>query len=262
MSFARDTFLIFRRQPRLSLRNPGWVIIGLIQLGLIQLGLFGAAFVGFTIISDWRSGVIERLRVTPVSRLAILAGRVLRDVVTLFVQAVVLVLAGVAFGLRAPLAGVLIGFGFIAVVAVSLAAVSYPVGLPTKSEDGRTPEPGRRYLMPRRRRISSTSPRSSSAAAGAPRFARFATFPDPALTCARPPAAAGAATPWSPACTARDFLPLRRPVSGIPPDTSSIAAATPASTTPDHLSGENTKEPANRTTAELIRVISVTVPVR
>ena len=55
MSFARDTFLIFRRQPRLSLRNPGWVIIGLIQVGLIQLCLFGAAFVGFMIISDWRA---------------------------------------------------------------------------------------------------------------------------------------------------------------------------------------------------------------
>ena len=164
----RETSLIFRRAMRLALRNPVWVIIGLIQpilylaffgplfarvfdsglIGgahnsyayfvpglLIQLGLFGAAFVGFNIISDWRFGVIERLRVTPVSRLAILAGRVLRDVVTLFVQAVVLVLAGVAFGLRAPLAGVLIGLGFIAVVAVSLAAVSYTVGLLTKSED-------------------------------------------------------------------------------------------------------------------------------
>jgi ABC-2 type transport system permease protein len=169
MSFAHDTLLIFRRQLRLSLRNPAWVIIGLIQpvlylafFGpllkqvaaggvnafphgnsysffvpglLIQLGLFGAAFVGFTIIADWRYGVIERLRVTPVSRLAILAGRVLRDVVTLLVQAVVLVLAGVAFGMRAPLSGVLIGLGFIAVVAISLSAMSYTVGLLTKSED-------------------------------------------------------------------------------------------------------------------------------
>jgi ABC-2 type transport system permease protein len=169
MSFARDTMLIFRRQLRLSLRNPAWVIIGLIQpilylafFGplltkvatggvpgfphgnsysffvpglLIQLGLFGAAFVGFTIISDWRYGVIERMRVTPVSRLAILAGRVLRDVVTLLVQGMVLVLAGVAFGMRAPLGGVLAGLAFVAVVAVSLSAISYTVGLLTKSED-------------------------------------------------------------------------------------------------------------------------------
>lgn len=169
MSFARDTILIFQRQVRLSLRNPAWVIIGLIQpilylafFGplltrvasggipgfparnaysffvpglLIQLGLFGASFVGFSIIADWRYGVIERLRVTPASRLAILSGRVLRDVVTLLVQGVVLVLAGIAFGMRAPLAGILIGLGFIAVVAISLAAISYTVGLLTKSED-------------------------------------------------------------------------------------------------------------------------------
>jgi ABC-2 type transport system permease protein len=152
MSFARDTILIFRRQLKLSLRNPAWVVIGLVQpilclafFGpllksvanggvsgfpggnaysffvpglLIQLGLFGAAFVGFTIISDWRYGVIERLRVTPASRLSILSGRLLRDVLTLLVQAVVLVLAGVAFGLRAPVIGVLIGLAFIAVVMV------------------------------------------------------------------------------------------------------------------------------------------------
>jgi ABC-2 type transport system permease protein len=173
MSFFRDTFLIFQRQLRLSLRNPAWVIIGLIQpilyllfFGplltriasgglsgfppgnsysffvpglLIQLGLFGAAFVGFTIIADWRAGVIERFRVTPVSRTALLAGRVLRDVVTLLVQAVVLVLAGLAFGMRAPFAGVLIGLGFIAVVAISLSAISYTVGLLLKSEDALAP---------------------------------------------------------------------------------------------------------------------------
>ena len=169
MSFARDTILIFRRQLRLSLRQPAWVIIGLIQpilylafFGpllhsvasggipgfppgnsysffvpglLIQLGLFGAAFVGFNIIADWRYGVIERMRVTPVSRLAILSGRVLRDVVALLVQALVLVLAGVAFGMRAPVGGILVGFGFVAAVAVSLSAISYTVGLLTKSED-------------------------------------------------------------------------------------------------------------------------------
>jgi len=173
MSFARDTILIFRRQLRLMLRQPAWLIIGLIQpilylvfFGplltriasgglpgfpagnsysffvpglLIQLGLFGAAFVGFSIIADWRAGVIERFRVTPVSRLALLSGRVLRDVLTLLVQAVILVLAGLAFGLRAPVAGVLIGLGFIAVVAISLAAISYTVGLVLKSEDALAP---------------------------------------------------------------------------------------------------------------------------
>src|SRR5205814_8194132 len=154
MSFIHDTMLVFRRQERLALRQPAWVIIGLTQpilylalfgpllkglpgasLGgggnayrffvpglLIQLALFGSTFVGFAIISDWRAGVIERFRVTPVSRLAIMAGRVLRDVVTLVVQAAVVVLVGGALGLPAPVAGVVIGFGFVVAVDIGLAA--------------------------------------------------------------------------------------------------------------------------------------------
>jgi ABC-2 type transport system permease protein len=51
----------------------------------------------------------------------------------------VLVLAGLAFGLRAPLGGVLVGLGFVAVVAVSLASLSYTVGLVLKSEDALAP---------------------------------------------------------------------------------------------------------------------------
>src|SRR6202035_4590731 len=113
MSFIHDTLVVFRRELRLSLRNPAWVVIALVQpvlylvlfgplltrlpasaLGgpsasagpagradayrffvpglLIQLGLFGSTFVGFTIIADWRAGVIERFRGTPVNRVAIL----------------------------------------------------------------------------------------------------------------------------------------------------------------------------------------------
>jgi len=177
MTFIHDTLIVFRRQWRLSMRNPAWVIISLVQpvlylalfgplltrlpagvLGgsagaggaaeaykffvpglLIQLGLFGSTFVGFAIISDWRAGVIERFRVTPVSRLAIMAGRVLRDVIVLVVQAVILVLVGIAFGLRAPAAAVLTSLGFIVLVAVGLASVSYAVALLIKSEDAFAP---------------------------------------------------------------------------------------------------------------------------
>jgi ABC-2 type transport system permease protein len=173
MPFVSDTLLVFRRQARLLLREPAFIVIAMIQpllflilfgpllthlpadtFGgsttgdawrffvpglLIQLGLFGSTFVGFAIISDWRAGIIERFRVTPVSRLAILSGRVLRDVCTLVLQAVLLVLVGVAFGLRAPVPAVLVSLGFIAVVAVGLASVSYSVALLLKSENAFAP---------------------------------------------------------------------------------------------------------------------------
>lgn len=167
MNFASDTRLIFARQMRLAVRNPVWVIISLLQpimflvffgplfasvfnrglVGgsgnaygyfvpglLIQLGLFGSASVGFAIITDFRYGVLDRLRITMVSLLSILVGRVLRDVVVLLIQSVMLILASLAFGLRAPVSGVVIGLGFIALVAVSLSALSYGIGLLTKNE--------------------------------------------------------------------------------------------------------------------------------
>ncbi|MFJ9849904.1 ABC transporter permease [Streptomyces sp. NPDC101150] len=96
---------------------------------LLQLSLFGAAFCGFGIIVEKQFGVVERMRVTPVSRSALLLGRVLRDAALFVFQAVLLVLAALVMGLRAPLGGILIGFGFVAVLTVALASLSYALAL-------------------------------------------------------------------------------------------------------------------------------------
>ncbi|MEU9010501.1 ABC transporter permease [Streptomyces sp. NPDC048479] len=96
---------------------------------LLQLSLFGASFSGFAIIIEKQSGVVERMRVTPVSRLALLLGRVLRDAALLVFQSLLLVLVAVLMGLRAPLGGILIGFVLVAVLAVALASLSYALAL-------------------------------------------------------------------------------------------------------------------------------------
>lgn len=113
----------------LPLGSPGdsWQV--LIPGLLLQLVLFGASFAGFSIIVEKSTGVVERMRVTPVSRLALLLGRVLRDALLFVVQAVLLVLAALAMGLRAPLPGVLIGFVFVALLAVALASLSYALAM-------------------------------------------------------------------------------------------------------------------------------------
>jgi len=177
MSFVSDTLFVFRRQLRLILRVPAFLIVGVLQpilylalFGplltklpagmlsggsgtggtaeayqffvpglLIQLALFGSTFVGFAIISEWRAGIIERYRVTPVSRVALLTGRTLRDVVTLVVQSTILILAGVAFGLRAPIGAILLSYVFIVLVAIGLSALSYATALRIKSEDAFAP---------------------------------------------------------------------------------------------------------------------------
>jgi ABC-2 type transport system permease protein len=170
-STLRDTLLIFRRQLRLALRNPAWLIIGVIQpilyltlFGplvkhfvstpnsasdvawrifvpglLVQLGLFGSLFVGFAIIAEWRAGVIERMRVTPVSRFALLFGRVLRDAIALLVQSIILILTGLLMGLRAPVGGIVLALGFVLLLSISMSSLSYAVGLALKSEDALAP---------------------------------------------------------------------------------------------------------------------------
>ncbi|MFI7409307.1 ABC transporter permease [Streptomyces sp. NPDC049627] len=112
-------------------RGSSWQV--LVPGLLLQLGLFGALFAGFVIIIEKSQGVVERMRVTPVSRLALLLGRVLRDATVFVFQAVLLVLAAVVMGLRAPLAGVLIGFAFVGLLTVSLASLSYAVAMKVRT---------------------------------------------------------------------------------------------------------------------------------
>ena len=116
----------------LGSRGSSWQV--LVPGLLLQLGLFGASFAGFMVILEKQTGVIERMRVTPVSRLALLLGRVLRDAAVFVFQAVLLVLAALVMGLRAPLAGVLIGFAFVAALTVSLASLSYALAMKARSQ--------------------------------------------------------------------------------------------------------------------------------
>ncbi|MFP1629817.1 ABC transporter permease [Streptomyces sp. 5K101] len=101
---------------------------------LVQLGLFATGYAGFGLIPDVRSGYLERLRVTPASRLGLLLGRVLWDVLALFIQSVVIVLIALLFGLRAPLGGVLAAIAMMMFVGISLAFLSYALALKLTSE--------------------------------------------------------------------------------------------------------------------------------
>lgn len=174
MSVARtvsDTRLIFLRYLRQTLRSKVAVVFGAMQpllylvlfgpllsalvdvrgFGagnawqvfvpgvLVQLALFGAGFVGFGLIADLRSGVVERLRVTPASRTALLLGRVLRDTAVIAFQGVLLVAAGLALGLRAPAGGIAVGLLFVVSLTVSVASLSYVLAMRTRTEDAFAP---------------------------------------------------------------------------------------------------------------------------
>ncbi len=167
----RTAMITFRYQMRLLLREPIWIIIVMVQpllyLALfaplleplanrsgfppgdawqvfvpgllIQLGIFGSMFVGFGIIAEIRYGTVERMRVTPASRLGLLLGRIMRDTIVLLVQAALLTAIAVAFGLRVPLAGAALTVALVGLLGISLSSLSYAAGLWLKSEDALAP---------------------------------------------------------------------------------------------------------------------------
>jgi ABC-2 type transport system permease protein len=101
--------------------------------------LFGTAFVGFSLIDDIRTGVIERFLVTPVKRPAILLGRVLRDAVILLFQCILITLVAIPFGLSVNAAGFLLSLLLYALIGVTMASVSYGFALIYKIEDPLAP---------------------------------------------------------------------------------------------------------------------------
>ncbi|MBT9256184.1 ABC transporter permease [Phycicoccus sp. KQZ13P-1] len=169
MTFLRESFIVFRRQLRMNLRNPTWVVIGLMQpvlylflfgplleplaaqFGyanswtffvpgmLVQLGLFGAFFAGFGLIAEWRDGVVEAERVTPASRTALLMGRLWRDLIQLFAQALALVGLGYVLGMDASAGGAALGVLITLLMGGACAAASNALALTTKSEDVMAP---------------------------------------------------------------------------------------------------------------------------
>jgi ABC-2 type transport system permease protein len=106
---------------------------------LVMQALFGTAFVGFSLIDDIRTGVIERFLVTPVKRPAILLGRVLRDAVILLFQCILLTLVALPFGLSVNGGGFLLSLLLYALIGVTMASISYGFALIYKIEDPLAP---------------------------------------------------------------------------------------------------------------------------
>jgi ABC-2 type transport system permease protein len=130
VKLAADTALLARRYALQLLRNPAWVFVGL-STPLLYLALFtpllrglpgvaghGTGAVldeflpgilallafssgigpGFTVLFELQSGLVERLRVTPTARVALLAGPVIANVAAMYVFDALLVAVGAAFG--------------------------------------------------------------------------------------------------------------------------------------------------------------------
>ena len=161
MKTARDVGLLFQRYLTQLLRNPVWVIVGfstpilylalftpllkhligsgglptgnvldLFLPGILSLLAFATGIgPGFNTLFELKAGVIERFRVTPVSRLAILAGPILASMLLMFLFDLVLVLAGWGFGFHVHVLGLLLLALLLALLMATMAAFSITVAL-------------------------------------------------------------------------------------------------------------------------------------
>ncbi|GLI03416.1 ABC transporter permease [Phytohabitans aurantiacus] len=167
MKLARDTWLVYQQQMRLMLRSRTWLLFGLAQpltylllfapmlkpalasMGansyadayriyvpglLVVMALYGGLFTGFGLLAEIRAGVIERARVTPVSRAALLLGRALRDVTSLLVQAIIVTVLAIPFGLSVGVLDVVLAFVLLALIALMTTAISYDATLLVRNE--------------------------------------------------------------------------------------------------------------------------------
>jgi ABC-2 type transport system permease protein len=167
MKLLRDTWLVFERYLGLTLRNPAWTLIGMLQPILylvlfapllknvvsapgfpqggaynifvpgllVQMGIFGVAYSGFSLIGEVRAGVIERMRVTPVSRLAMLLGRALRETLIMLVQSLLLIGLALPFGLTLHMGGLLVALTLQLLIGLLMASMSFTLALKVQSED-------------------------------------------------------------------------------------------------------------------------------
>lgn len=165
MKTIRDVGLLFQRQLVQLLRNPVWLVVGfstpILYLalftpllrslagqpsnivldeflpGILSLLAFSSGVsAGFSTIFELKGGVIERLRVTPASRFAILMGPIVASMVMMFVFDAVVVAVGVGFGFSVHWGGLLLLAVFLGILMIITSAFSVAVALLTKEISG------------------------------------------------------------------------------------------------------------------------------
>lgn len=164
MKLARDTWLILQYEVLMLVRNPANIAVTLIQpitylilfapflkavMGVSSgnayriyvpslfcaMGLFSGMFAGFSLLAAMRQGVITRCRVTPLSRVALLLGRVLMYNLLIGFQAIVITLAALIFGLRVQPANVLFAMVLLSLMVVLGCSISYALALLVPNEN-------------------------------------------------------------------------------------------------------------------------------
>lgn len=158
VKISRDTWLTFQRQMLLYARRPSLIALSLAYPvtymvlfapmlrrafgangittfsgayrvyvpGLLAMtAMLGGIVTGYSLLAELKAGIVERSRVTPVSRVSLILGRALREVAALLIQGVIITLMALPFGLTVQLPDLLLAYLLFSLVAMTAVMLSY-----------------------------------------------------------------------------------------------------------------------------------------
>jgi ABC-2 type transport system permease protein len=117
---------------------PGVTYLQYATAGILLQNAFSSALQsGTSMVDDLTSGYLQKMLVTPVSRTAILLGRLLSDATRAIVQSIIILLLAYALGFTAStgILGILLTLFIIAFFGLAWSGISLALGLKTKSSE-------------------------------------------------------------------------------------------------------------------------------
>ena len=169
MNAFSDTWYLFMRHIKVSLRTPIWLFINLVQplvwLALfsrvfermvdlpgftgdsylqffapgviIMTVLFGSAWTGMNMVQDMDLGILDKMLATPVTRVSIVLGRIFGSVSTLVVQALLIFLIAWIMGvdIATGFPGVLLTVVIVTLLGLGFAGLSNGLAIVMKRPD-------------------------------------------------------------------------------------------------------------------------------
>ena len=112
----------------------GTSVVQMFMPGMLVLFAFGSGSgIGWTIIDELNTGVIERFRVSPVRRVSLLLGSVVKDALLFAVCAIVVIGVSVPFGFHVYLGPMALCLILLAVMTGMVSAFSAAIALTMKS---------------------------------------------------------------------------------------------------------------------------------
>lgn len=164
----KDTWFLFNKYLRITLRMPMWALFTIVQPliwllifgqlfknmaslpgfpagrymdffmpgAIIMTVLFGTSWSGVSLLREINFGTVEKMLVTPVSRIAMVMSRVIHAAVTVIFQCLVILIIALIFGVKVSgISGALLSLFIVFLLSVGFSGISNGLAIWLKREE-------------------------------------------------------------------------------------------------------------------------------